>query len=80
MLLPQKLTLLFTLFCLLISCISKTEEQQKAYPKNITIPSSERKENVLPSQKPKVIVPTKKETKKKKLKQRDTLKPIVVIP
>ncbi len=80
MVLSQKLILLFTLFCFAISCNDKAVEQQTTSPKKSTIPSSERKENVLPFEKPKVIEPTDKERKKKKSKQRDTLKPIVVIP
>jgi len=81
--LPQKLRILFMLYCLLISCQNKTTEQNTSPYKSNT-PSFERTKSTRPDSKQDPSKPSKKPTeseiKKKKIKQRDTLKPILVIP
>lgn len=79
MVLHHKFLLVIALFIIATSCVEKNNKQQNISPEKTNTPSTEHKKN----NKPRVLKPTKKPSEKEtepRTKQRDTLKPIAVIP
>lgn len=84
MLLFRKLTLILSILCCAISCRDAIGDQPNTSPKKSNSSDTESREiekSIDKTGRPiPVKTPINKEVKKKKIKARDTLKPIAVIP